>query len=60
MGMAGWEMQAKLEVYLYLGIRNPTKTIKEHIGGLPKGYDIPEEFEETSLPPEYVIYPGIF
>ena len=58
MGSSGWVMQAKIEIYLWLGIRDPKKRIKEYIEGLPKGYEMTEEQLADPLPPKYLLYPG--
>ena len=59
MGSSGWVMQAKLELYLWLGLREPKKKIKEYIEGLPMGYEIADEFKTQPDPPKYLMYPGM-
>ena len=58
-GSSGWVMQAKLELYLWLGLRDPKKRIKEYLEGLPKGYEISEEVRKQPDPPKFLLYPGL-
>lgn len=53
-GHAGWTVQAKLELYLWLGLN---KDRKEFLNGLPNGF---EEIKATktgqSVPPVTLVY----
>ncbi|GFQ70887.1 otoferlin, partial [Trichonephila clavata] len=56
-GPGGWTIQAKLQVYLWLGL---TKHKKHFLKGLPKGYDSSHEIRNAeklqSAPPMFIRY----
>ncbi|XP_014771959.1 otoferlin isoform X1 [Octopus bimaculoides] len=56
-GQAGWSIQAKLQIYLWLGL---SKHKKDFLNGLPKGYEetkvIKQANRMNSMPPLSLIY----
>ncbi|XP_076320149.1 otoferlin-like isoform X2 [Tachypleus tridentatus] len=46
-GPGGWSIQAKLQIYLWLGL---TKHKKHYMKGLPKGYNITSEIRNADKP----------
>ena len=56
--MAGWVMQAKVDVYMWLGQHEPEKTVKEYMRHLPPGYDMTAEMARSPEPPKLLVYPG--
>lgn len=58
-GQSGWAIQAKLQVYLWLGL---TKHKKDFLNGLPKGYeenaDILNACKPNAFPPLTITYVG--
>ena len=51
-------MQAKLDLYLWLGPYEPKKTVKEYLKGLPEGYDMTAAMQKSPVPPQTLVYPG--
>ena len=56
--MAGWVMQAKVDVYMWLGQHEPEKTVKEYMRHLPPGYDMTAGMARSPEPPKLLVYPG--
>lgn len=58
-GPGGWAIQAKLQMYLWLGL---TKHKKYFLRGLPKGYDCTAEIKNSeklqTAPPLSIHYSG--
>lgn len=57
LGSSGWAIQAKLEIYMWLGF---IKHKKNFVNGLTKGYEISHEIKNAdrprSLPPSIIHY----
>lgn len=57
LGPSGWAIQAKLQIYLWLGM---LKHKKNFINGIPKGYEITQEIRNVerprALPPSVIHY----
>ncbi|XP_041358290.1 otoferlin-like [Gigantopelta aegis] len=58
MGQAGWNIQAKLQVFLWLGL---TKHKKDYLKGLPGGYEETKALKQSatrpqSVPPPFIHY----
>ena len=51
-------MQAKLDVYMWLGQYEPEKTVKEYMRRLPPGYQVTDDMARSPQPPSLLIYPG--
>lgn len=60
-GSGGWAIQAKLEMYIWLGL---TKHKKYFLRGLPKGYELTAEIKNAeklqTAPPLAITYSGNF
>ncbi|XP_070555288.1 otoferlin-like isoform X9 [Ptychodera flava] len=56
-GPAGWTMQCKLQLYLWLGL---TKHKKDFLSGLPGGFEMTKEIRQaskiTATPPKHINY----
>ena len=60
-GSAGWTVQAKLTLYLWLGLREAQRKSKEFLLDLPPGYTETSETRNAHIIPPYQIhYPGWF
>ncbi|PSN37731.1 Otoferlin [Blattella germanica] len=57
MGPSGWTIQAKLQIYMWLGL---IKHKKNFVNGLPKGYEVSHEIKNAerprALPPSVIHY----
>jgi hypothetical protein len=57
MGPSGWTIQAKLQIYMWLGL---VKHKKNFVNGLPKGYELSHEIRNAerphALPPSVIHY----
>ncbi|XP_069701783.1 otoferlin-like [Periplaneta americana] len=57
MGPSGWTIQAKLQIYMWLGL---LKHKKNFVNGLPKGYELSHEIRNAerprALPPSVIHY----
>ncbi|XP_074657543.1 otoferlin-like [Tubulanus polymorphus] len=53
-GQSSWSIQAKLQIYLWLGMDKSGK--KLYLSDLPAGYTITEEQQQSQLPPTSIIY----
>lgn len=57
LGPSGWAIQAKLQIYLWLGL---LKHKKNSLSGIPKGYEITQEIRNIerprALPPSVIHY----
>ena len=56
MGQAGWNIQAKLQVFLWLGL---TKHKKDYLKGLPGGYEDTKALRQSAARPQSVPPPSI-
>ncbi|KAJ9599862.1 hypothetical protein L9F63_009842, partial [Diploptera punctata] len=56
-GPSGWTIQAKLQIYMWLGL---VKHKKNFVNGLPKGYEVSHEIKNAerprSMPPSIIHY----
>lgn len=57
LGPSGWTIQAKLQIYLWLGM---LKHKKAFVDGIPKGYELSHEIRNAerprALPPSTIHY----
>ena len=55
LGTHGWTIQAKVEVYLWLGL---AKNKRDYLNGLPTGYEVVRTGTQVGSPPMYLRYQG--
>lgn len=57
LGASGWAIQAKLDIYMWLGM---LKHKKNFVNGIPKGYELTQEIRNAdrprALPPSIIHY----
>jgi len=57
-GESGWTVQAKLDMYLWLGEYDPKSTDQLYLQKLTPGYEPQYENEDSSKPPIAINYEG--
>ena len=58
-GRGGWAIQAKLQMYLWLGLRDNKRKVKEYMQGLPEGYERTSAVRNADqIPPDILVYKG--
>ncbi|XP_076803747.1 otoferlin-like isoform X4 [Clavelina lepadiformis] len=53
LGPSGWNIQAKLDVYLWFGL---AKNKRDFLRGLPQGYEVTRATKALNSPPMYLTY----
>ena len=56
LGTHGWTIQAKIEMYLWLGL---SKNKRDYMCGLPNGYEIIKTGSQQNSPPMFLRYEGL-
>jgi len=57
-GESGWTVQAKLDIYLWLGDYDTNALDQPYLGQLPRGWEPEYENDDGTTPPVAITYEG--